>query len=65
MSVIASAVLAATKITIEEGPLFAPSVVFPIIAISVFILLGVVAFSYRDVAHRHDGKPGGTGSQGH
>lgn len=64
MSVIASAVLAAAT-TIEEGPLIAPSVVFPIIAISVFILLGFVAFSYRDVAHRQDGRPGGGSSQGH
>ncbi|WP_375407287.1 hypothetical protein [uncultured Amnibacterium sp.] len=63
MSVIASAVLAAT--TIEEGPLIAPSVVFPIIAISVFLLLGFVAFSYRDVAHRQDARPGGGSSQGH
>ena len=33
-----------------------PSFVFGIIAISTFILLGVVTFSYRDVANRHDHK---------
>ena len=35
-----------------------PSFVFGIIAISTFILLGVVTFSYRDVANRHDHKAG-------
>lgn len=33
-----------------------PSFVFGIIAISTFILLGLIAFSYRDVANRHDHK---------
>jgi hypothetical protein len=33
-----------------------PSFVFGIIAISTFILLGFVTFSYRDVANRHDHK---------
>jgi hypothetical protein len=33
-----------------------PSFVFGIIAISTFILLGLVTFSYRDVANRHDHK---------
>jgi hypothetical protein len=55
MSVVASAVLAAAT-TIEEQSLPVPSVVFPIIAVSVFALLGAVAWSYRDVANRHLGK---------
>jgi hypothetical protein len=33
-----------------------PSFVFGIIAISTFILLGFITFSYRDVANRHDHK---------
>ena len=33
-----------------------PTFVFGIIAISTFILLGVITFSYRDVANRHDHK---------
>lgn len=33
-----------------------PSVVFGVIAISVFILLGLVTWSYRDVANRHEHK---------
>jgi heme/copper-type cytochrome/quinol oxidase subunit 2 len=63
MSVIASAVLAAA--TIQEQPLVAPSVVFPLIAVGVFALLGIVAFSYRDVANRHQGKAGHGSPQGH
>ena len=55
MSVVASAVLAAAA-TIEEQSLPVPSVVFPIIAISVFILRGAVTWSYRDVANRPAGK---------
>jgi hypothetical protein len=64
MSVIASAVLAAAT-TIEEQPLVAPSVVFPLIAAGVFALLGIVAFSYRDVANRHQGKAGHGDPQSH
>jgi hypothetical protein len=55
MSVVASAVLAAAT-TIEEQSLPVPSVVFPLIAISVFALLAAVTWSYRDVANRHLGK---------
>ena len=54
MSLVASAVLAAA--TIVEQPLPVPSVVFPLIAVGVFALLGLVAWSYRDVANRHAGK---------
>ncbi len=51
---------------IEEQQLPVPSVIFPIIAMSVFILLGVVAWSYRDVANRHSGGQADHGSpQGH
>jgi heme/copper-type cytochrome/quinol oxidase subunit 2 len=54
MSLVASAVIAAA--TIEEQPLPVPSVIFPIIALGVFAMLGLVAWSYRDVANRHAGK---------
>ncbi len=40
-----------------------PSVFFGVIAIGVFIVLGLVAWSYRDVANRHDHKS--NNSQGH
>ena len=60
---VASAVLAAAPAIVEQ-PLPVPSVVFPLIAIGVFALLGAVAWSYRDVANRHAGK-GGSGSSQH
>jgi len=40
----------------HEQQLVAPAVIFPVIALSVFTLLGFVAWSYRDVANRHAGK---------
>lgn len=40
-----------------------PGVVFGVIAMGVFILLGFVTWSYRDVANRHDHKQGH--SEGH
>lgn len=33
-----------------------PSVIFGVIAMATFILLGFITFSYRDVANRHDHK---------
>lgn len=33
-----------------------PTFVFGLIAFSVFVVLGVITFSYRDVANRHDHK---------
>jgi hypothetical protein len=64
MSIVASAVLAAAPV-IEEQPLIAPSVIFPIIALSVFALLGLVAWSYRDVANQHKSASGHGSPQGH
>lgn len=40
-------------------------IVFGAIAISVFLLLGFVTWSYRDVANRHDHKKSGSSSEGH
>ncbi|MEY4492370.1 MAG: hypothetical protein RL085_781 [Actinomycetota bacterium] len=40
-----------------------PGVVFGLIAMGVFVLLGVVTWSYRDVANRHDHKQ--SNSEGH
>lgn len=39
-----------------------PSFVFGIIAMGTFILLGLVTYSYRDVANRHDHKASNTSS---
>jgi hypothetical protein len=40
-----------------------PAVIFGVIAIGVFVLLGAITWSYRDVANRHDHKS--SGSQSH
>jgi hypothetical protein len=52
------------KLAAEAGlELPFPSVYFGVIAMGVFIVLGLVAWSYRDVANRHDHKS--NNSQGH
>jgi len=49
----------------EEGPgLPVISGVYPIIAIVGFTVLGLVTWSYRDVAHRHNEKTGDLGPHG-
>lgn len=40
-----------------------PTVVYGVIAISIFLLLGFVTWSYRDVANRHEHKS--SDSKGH
>jgi hypothetical protein len=45
------------------NPLPFPGVVFGAIAMAVFLLLGFVTWSYRDVANRHDHKD--SDSKGH
>ena len=40
-----------------------PTVVFGIIAMSVFLLMGLVTWSYRDVSNRHEHKS--NDSKGH
>jgi heme/copper-type cytochrome/quinol oxidase subunit 2 len=64
MSLVASAVLAAAG-SIEEQPLPVPSVIFPIVALGVFALLALVAWSYRDVANSHRSASGHGSPQGH
>lgn len=43
----------------ELHPLVAPIWVFPVIAAAAFLLMGLVSWSYRDVAHRHVDHSGG------
>ena len=64
MSLVASAVLAAAG-SIEERQLPIPGVIFPLVALGVFAILGLVAWSYRDVANSHKGASGHGGPQGH
>lgn len=40
-----------------------PSVFFGVIAMGVFILLGLITWSYRDVANRHDHKASSSKAQ--
>lgn len=40
----------------ELAPMIAPPLVFAGIAAAVFVLLGFITWSYRDVANRHAGK---------
>jgi len=62
MSVLSTIVLAAEAAKIA---LFFPSWVFPIIAAVVFVALGFVVWSFRDVANRHSQKTGGSSASGH
>ena len=62
MSVLSTIVLAAEEAKIA---LFFPAWVFPIIAAVVFIALGFVVWSFRDVANRHSHKTGGSAASGH
>jgi hypothetical protein len=41
----------------ELAPLIAPPIVFAGIAAAIFITLGFVTWSFRDVANRHSDKP--------
>jgi heme/copper-type cytochrome/quinol oxidase subunit 2 len=45
--------------------LFFPAWVFPLIAAFVFVVLGVVVWSFRDVSNRHSQKTGGSAASGH
>lgn len=42
-----------------------PNYVFPLIAAVVFVFLGFVMHSFRDVANRHSDKTGGASASGH
>ncbi|MDQ1545483.1 MAG: hypothetical protein QOH69_387 [Actinomycetota bacterium] len=47
-------VLAQSVVTAEKSvPLIMPPVAFAAIAFGIFLLLGVVTWTYRDVANRH------------
>ncbi len=47
-------VLAQSVVTAETSvPLIMPPIAFALIAFGIFLLLGVVTWTYRDVANRH------------
>ncbi|MBG6107275.1 hypothetical protein [Frigoribacterium sp. CG_9.8] len=62
MSVLSTIVLAAEEAKIA---LIFPIWIFPLIAIVVFVGLGLVVWSFRDVANRHSQKTGGSAASGH
>ena len=47
----------------ELAPLVAPPIVFAGIAAGIFIVLGLVSWSFRDVANRHSAKASATDHQ--
>jgi uncharacterized membrane-anchored protein YhcB (DUF1043 family) len=57
-----NAVLAAEEVL---HPLVLPNWVFPVIAFVVFIALGLMVFSFRDVFNRHSHKSSQSNHGGH
>ena len=51
--------------TEELAPLIMPSLAFAGIAVAVFLLLGFVTWSFRDVANRHSNKTSRGGDAHH
>ncbi|MBX3100147.1 MAG: hypothetical protein KF761_11280 [Salinibacterium sp.] len=47
------------------APLILPAIVFAGIAVGIFILLGFVTWSFRDVANRHSNKTATSGDAHH
>jgi hypothetical protein len=62
MSLLSTIVLAAAE---AKAPLFFPAWVFPLIAFLVFVTLGFIVYSFRDVANRHSHKTGQSPASGH
>ena len=58
MSLLASILVAAEE---APAPLLLPAWAFALIAAAIFVLLGFVTWSYRDVANRHSDKTSGAG----
>lgn len=58
--------LNAIVLAAEQAPaqLFFPAWVFPLIAAVIFVFLGFVLHSFRDVANRHSQKTGGAAAHG-
>jgi len=49
----------------ELAPLIMPGWAFAAIAVGVFVLIGFVTWSFRDVANRHSDKTSGAGHDSH
>ncbi|HEY0258400.1 MAG TPA: hypothetical protein VGC18_00995 [Lacisediminihabitans sp.] len=62
MSLLSTIVQAAEE---TKNALVFPAWVFPLIAAVAFIFLGLIVWSFRDVANRHSQKTGGSPASGH
>lgn len=62
MSLLSTIVQAAEE---AKAALVFPAWVFPLIAALVFVLLGFIVWSFRDVSNRHREKTGGSPASGH
>ena len=51
--------------TEEKAPLLMPALAFAGIAVGIFLLLGFVTWSFRDVANRHSNKTAKGGDAHH
>ena len=49
----------------HAAPLIMPNWAFPLVAFIVFVTLGFVAWSFRDVANRHAGRVANGGNHDH
>jgi len=49
----------------DQAPLIAPPWVFALVAFACFLVLGLITWSFRDVANRHSQKTGGVGDNSH
>jgi hypothetical protein len=58
-----SIVLALAEHEEELAPMIAPPWVFAVIAASIFAILALVSWSFRDVANRHSDKTSSTDNQ--
>lgn len=64
MNLLADVIVAAEEHQLAE--LWIPAYWFAIIPAAIFLLLGFVTFSFRDVANRHRHRTGGSGeASGH
>lgn len=58
-------VAAAAEAEHELAPLLMPAPMFGVVMAGVLLVLGLITFSYRDVANRHSHKTGEGDGHGH
>ncbi len=58
-------IVAAAEAEHELAPLWMPAPLFGVVMAGILLVLGLVTYSYRDVANRHSHKTGGDHHDGH